>query len=329
MSTRRDTQNNDTLHTDTLNTDTLTSDSVSTATVAASSTSVTSASTGMPATASSTSTVAVVRARSADIVPPEHAPGVWATATTFAGRTVRQFIRTPQLLIVSSVTSIMFLLIFRYVFGGAIQTGSIPYVDFLIPALAAVSGLFAGGAVGVAEDADGGMFDRLRSLPVPRSAVLLGRSMADTALIMWGTVVSVGVGVLVGFRVHTNVVSVLAAAALCVRFAAAFSWLQIFLGLVSGSAQAAQGIAFSVFPLIFVSSAYVPVQSMPGWMQPIAENQPVTAMVGSVRALVLGGDTQALLGHSTTWLVVRAIGWSILILATFATLASRKFSRLS
>jgi hypothetical protein len=106
----------------------------------------------------------------------------------------------------------------------------------------------------------------------------------------------------------------LAALGLCVVFAAAFAWLQIFLGLVSGSAQAAQGISFSVFPLIFVSSAYVPVESMPGWLQPIAENQPVTAMVGAARALVLGGDTEALLGHSTTWFVVRALVWSAVIL---------------
>ena len=115
---------------------------------------------------------------------------------------------------------------------------------------------------------------------------------------------------------------------LCVVFAAAFSWLQIFLGLVSDSPQAAQGIAFSVFPLVFVSSAYVPVESMPGWMQPIAENQPVTAMVGSVRALVLGGDTEVLLGHSTSWFVVRALLWSAFILVLFATLSTRRFTKL-
>ena len=111
-------------------------------------------------------------------------------------------------------------------------------------------------------------------------------------------------------------------------FAAAFSWLQIFLGLVSGSAQAAQGISFAVFPLIFVSSAYVPVESMPGWLQPFAENQPVTAMVGSVRALTLGGDTEMLLGHTTRWFVTRAVLWSIAILAVFVTLSSRRFARL-
>jgi len=262
------------------------------------------------------------------VTAPADPPSAVTTALTYAGRTIRQFLRTPQLLVVNSVTSIMFLLIFRYVFGGAIATGDVAYVDFLIPALAAVSGLFAGGAVGVAEDVDSGMFDRLRSLPVPRPAVLLGRSLADTALITWGTFISVVVGFAVGFRVHAGIAGAVAGLALCVLFAAAFSWLQVFLGLVSGSAQAAQGISFSVFPLIFVSSAYVPVKSMPGWMQPIAENQPVTAMVGAVRSLVLGGDTEALLGHSTTWFVFRAIAWSVLILVVFASLSARRFARL-
>lgn len=262
------------------------------------------------------------------IAPPLRPPTAWATASTYAGRTIKQFVRTPQLLIVNAVTSVMFLLIFRFVFGGAIQTGGVDYVDFLIPALAAVSGLFAGGAVGVAEDAESGLFDRLRSLPVPRAAVLLGRSMADTALITWGTFVSIVVGFAVGFRPTGGVAGSLVALAMCVVFAAAFSWLQIFLGLVAGNAQAAQGILFSVFPLIFVSSAYVPVESMPGWLQPIAENQPVTAMVGLTRSLTLGGDTEALLGHSTAWFAVRAVAWSVAIFVVFATLSTRKFTRL-
>lgn len=262
------------------------------------------------------------------IAAPPHPPTAWATASTYAGRTIRQFWRTPQLLVVSSVTSVMFLLIFRYVFGGAIQSGPIEYVDFLIPALAAVSGLFSSGVVGVAEDADSGLFDRLRSLPIPRGAVLVGRSMADTALITWGTFVTVAVGFIVGFRVHTGVLSGLAALGFCVLFAVAFSWLQIFLGLVAGNAQAAQGLSFAVFPLIFVSSAYVPIDSMPGWMQPIAENQPVTAMVGVVRALVIGGDTEAILGQTMTWFVVRSLAWTAIITIVFATLSTRRFTKL-
>lgn len=265
---------------------------------------------------------------STSITAPARPPSAWVVATTYAGRTVKQFIRTPALIIVTSVTAIMFLLIFRYVFGGAIKTGSINYVDFLVPATAVVAGLFSTGAVGVAEDADTGLFDRLRSLPVPRSAVLLGRSMADTAMISWAAFCTIVVGFAVGFRIHGSVLATIAALGLVVVFAAAFSWLQIFLGLLSGSAQAAQGIAFSVFPLVFVSSAYVPVESMPGWMQPIAENQPVTAMVGAVRALVLDGNTAALLGHTTSWFIVRSLLWSAFIMALFATLSTRKFTKL-
>lgn len=280
----------------------------------------------------STPTIPVIsrpeRAAGRGVVPPPAGPpSATTTALTYAGRTIRQFLRTPQLLVVNSLTSIMFLLIFRYVFGGAIQTGGIAYVDFLIPALAGVSGLFASGAVGVAEDVDSGMFDRLRSLPVPRPAVLLGRAIADTALIVWGACISIGVGVAVGFRIHDGLANALLAFALCIVFAAAFAWVQVFLGLISGSAQAAQGISFALFPLIFVSSAYVPVASMPGWMQPVAEHQPVTAMVGAVRSLVLSGDTEPLLGHSTTWFITWSLIWSALILVVFATLSARRFAR--
>lgn len=262
-----------------------------------------------------------------DISPPAAPPSPFVVATAYAGRTIRQYARTPQLLVVNAATSIMFLLIFRFVFGGAIRTGGIAYVNFLIPALAAVSGLFASGVVGTAEDADSGFFDRLRSLPVSRGAVLLGRAMADTALIMWGTLISIVVGFAVGFRVSGGLGAALLALALCVLFAVAFAWLQIFMGLVAGSAQAAQGLSFAVFPLIFVSSAYVPVESMPGWLQPIARNQPVTAMVGSIRALVLGGDTAAVLGHTTSWFVSRAIVWSTVITVVFAVLATRRFTK--
>ncbi len=261
------------------------------------------------------------------ITAPEAPPTALTSAASYAGRTLRQYIRTPQLIIVNSVTSIMFLLIFRFVFGGAINTNGIPYANFLIPSLAAASGLFAGGVVGVAEDAESGFFDRLRSLPVPRAAIMLGRSMADTVLITWGSVVTIVVGFAVGFRPKGSVAELVLAFVMCVLFAAAWSWLQIFLGLVAGTAQAAQGLSFSVFPLIFVSSAYVPVASMPGWMQPIARHQPVTSMVDAVRALVIGGDTNAMFGASQGALVLKAVAWSIGIAAVFAALSVRNFNR--
>ncbi len=246
---------------------------------------------------------------------------------TVTGRTLRQFWRTPQLIVVGALTSAMFILIFRYVFGGAIQTGSVAYADYLIPAMAVGTGLFASGVVGVADDIESGLFDRLRSLPIPRSATLLGRSLADTVLVAWGATITVALGFATGFRFHGGVPAALGAFGLVLLFGAAFSWPMIYIGLVSGSAQAAQGMSFMTFPFVFVSSAYVPVESMPGWMQPFAEHQPFTIMVGAVRSLTLGDQAEMLLGHSATWFIVRALLWAVAIVALFGTLATRRFSR--
>jgi ABC-2 type transport system permease protein len=260
---------------------------------------------------------------------PTNRAGVAATAATFAGRTLRQFVRTPQLLVVGALTSIMFLLIFRYVFGGAIGTGELDYVDFLIPGLAAAGALFTGtgGAVGVAADVDSGLLDRMRSLPIPRSAVLLGRSLADTALVGWGLFITLAVGVLTGFRIHGSVGEAAAAIGLCLVYGFAFSWPFIYMGLTAGNAQAAQGMSFLAFPFVFVSSAYVPVDSMPGWMQPIAEHQPVTVMSNAVRALALGDPATAGLSHGTGYWVVLSLVWSAAIVALFAPLAVARYRR--
>jgi ABC transporter DrrB family efflux protein len=266
-----------------------------------------------------------------DTIPTIEAPsgraGLATASLTIATRTLRQFWRTPQLIVVGSLTSAMFLLIFRYVFGGAIQTGSVKYADWLIPALLAGSGLFASGTAGVAEDVESGLYDRLRSLPIPRAATLVGRSIAETTLVGWGALTTLVLGFATGFRFHGGVPRALAALGLCVLFGAAFSWMVIYMGLVAGSPQAAQGMSFMAFPFIFVSSAYVPVASMPGWMQPIAENQPFTMMVGAVRSLTVGPEAEVILGHSASWFVVRAVLWSIAIAALFAFLATRRFSR--
>jgi ABC-2 type transport system permease protein len=261
------------------------------------------------------------------VAAPERRAGLVTASTAVAGRTLRQFWRTPQLLVVSALTSAMFLLIFRYVFGGAIDTGRLAYADYLIPAMAMTSGLFASGAVGVADDIESGLFDRLRSLPVPRSTTLLGRSLADTVLVAWGTLITIAIGFATGFRFHGSALDAVEALALLVLCGAAFTWPFIYMGLVSGSSQAAQGMSFMAFPFVFVSSAYVPVDSMPGWLQPVAEHQPITAMVGAVRSLALGGDADAVLGHSTSWFVVRALAWAAVILAVFVPLASRRFAR--
>lgn len=260
--------------------------------------------------------------------PARAGAGFVAAASAYAGRTIRQFIRTPQLLVVNSAISIMFLLIFRYVFGGAIGTGAVSYVDFLIPGLAASGAFFSGtgGAVGVASDVESGTYDRLRSLPISRTAVLVGRSLADTALGAWSLFVTIVVGYAVGFRFHGSATDALLAIALCVLFSAAFTWPFIWMGLVAGNEQAANGMSFLAFPLVFVSSLYVPVDSMPGWLQGFAEHQPVTIMIDAVRALSVGAD-EAGLAHSAGWYGVRAVLWSVAIAAVFLPLAVKRFSR--
>jgi ABC transporter DrrB family efflux protein len=246
-----------------------------------------------------------------------------------ARRTIRKFVRTPALIVVGTVQGAMFLLIFRYVFGGAISSGTLHYVDFLVPGFVTTSVLFGlmGSATGIAEDVEGGLFDRLRSLPMPRSAAIAGRVLADCAMLVWGLAITTGIGFAVGFRIHDSVLSALAAFGLCIVFGLALSWLFMTLGLLAGNAQAAQGLAFLVFPFTFVSSAYVPVQTMPSWLRPVANNQPITMMVDAVRSLTEGHSAQALLGHSAAYYVTGSLLWSAALVAVFAPLAILRYRR--
>ena len=258
--------------------------------------------------------------------------GFVTTTRQTARRTGLQYLRTPQLLILPAIMGALFLFIFRYVFGGAISAGSgVDYVDFLVPGFLVTVILWTGmnAPAGVAEDAASGVHDRLRSLPIPRAAAVAGRSVADTAMIAWTLLVSAVLGIAVGFRTHGSVGAVLLAVVLMLLAAYAFSWVFIALGLTAGNAQAAQGMAsLVVVPFTFLSSAYVPVHSMPGWMQPFAANQPVTAMINAVRSLMLGSAHAAGLGHSTTYWVVLAVAWSLGILAVFSTIAVARFGRM-
>ena len=263
------------------------------------------------------------------IAAPTGQAGVATTALAVARRTILQFLRTPQLIVVSSIQGAMFLLIFRYVFGGAIDVGGVPYVDFLVPGFVVTGVLFSGmgAAAGVADDIDKGFFDRLRSLPVSRTALLGGRSLADTALVTWGLLITVAIGFLVGFRIHGSVGEALAAFGLCIVYGFAFTWVFICIGLLAGSAQAAQGMSLLVFPFTFVSSAYVPVDTMPGWMQPIAEHQPITAMSNAVRSLTLGSPELAGLDGTTSSYVLTSLIWCVGLVAVFAPIAVARYRR--
>jgi ABC transporter DrrB family efflux protein len=261
--------------------------------------------------------------------PTSPGAGFWTSALAVARRTVRKFVRTPQLIVLTTIQSALWLLIFRYIFGGAIDVDGVSYVAFLVPGVVVTNALFSGmgAAAGVAEDIEQGFFDRLRSLPIPRAAVMAGRGLADTALLTWGLAVATALGFAVGFRTHGSVAAGLAAFGLCVLFGFAFDWVFITIGLVGGNAQAAQGLALLAVPLTFVSSAYVPVSSMPGWMQAFATHQPVTPMVDAVRALAGGPQAQALLEHGTAYYVEVSLIWSAAIIAVFGLLAAVRFSR--
>ncbi len=239
-------------------------------------------------------------------------------------RTLKQFVRTPALIIAGTAQGALFLLIFRYVFGGAVgHTGELNYVNFLVPGFVVTGVLFQGmgASSGVAADLEGGLFDRLRSLPIRLLSIVTGRVGADSALVAWGAFVMTVIGFAVGFRLGGTVAQGLAAFGLTVLFGFAFVWLFITMGLVAGSPQAAQGLSFLVFPLSFVSSAYVPVSTMPGWLQGFANHQPLTYMVDSVRWLTGGPAAHALLGHSLSYYLLPALLWSLGLVLVFAPLA--------
>jgi ABC-2 type transport system permease protein len=197
--------------------------------------------------------------------PLDRTTGRVASTLAIARRSILKFLRTPQLVVLGTIQGAMFLLIFRYVFGGAIGAGGLRYVDFLVPGFVTTGILFGGmgAAAGVAEDMEQGFVDRLRSLPIPRSSVLAGRALSDTVVLTWSLIITTAIGFAVGFRLHASLGQALGAFGLCVLFGFAFEWLFLALGMLAGTAQAAQGLALMVFPLTFVSSAYVPVQTMP------------------------------------------------------------------
>ena len=253
-----------------------------------------------------------------------------ATGQT-ARRTLLQFLRTPQLLLMPPILGALFLFIFRYIFGGAISTGTgLDYVDFLVSGFLVQTVLWTAMNIpaGVAEDASSGIYDRLRSLPIPRSAVMTGRSLADTALNCWAIAVTALIGVAVGFRTHADPASVVVAFAVILAAIYAFTWVFIGLGLVARNAQAAQAMAtLIVVPPTFVSNAFVPIESMPGWLQAFASHQPVTVTINAVRSLMLGGTDAAGVGHSTGYWVVLSLLWCAGIVVLFSALAVRRFAR--
>jgi ABC-2 type transport system permease protein len=255
--------------------------------------------------------------------------GLVSSTLTITRRAALRYLRTPQLIVMATVQMSLFFLIYRYMFSGAMRSVGISYVDFLAPGFIATGVLFSGigAAVAVADDMQQGFVDRLRSLPIPRSSVLAARAIADTAILTLAAAITVGIAFAVGFRLHGSLLDGLAAFGLVIVFGFAFEWLFITLGLVAGNAQAAQGMGMIVFPFAFISSAYIPVHTMPGWLQVFAKHQPLTQMVDTIRALTLGNHAQAILGHSASHFLIPSLIWTAGILAASAPLAVARYRR--
>jgi len=249
---------------------------------------------------------------------------VVSDALVVARRNLLRIPRQPDLLIGFTVQPIMFVLLFVLVFGGAIKTPGYDYVDFLMPGIVAQTMAFGGfvTALGLAEDLRKGLIDRFRSLPMARSAVLAGRTAADVITNAVALAVMLVVGFVLGFSFSTSVVEVAGGVLLMLLFGYAFSWVFALAGLNASSAESAQAIGFIVvFPLTFVSSAFVPVATMPDWLQPVAEANPITIVVDAARALWLGAPA-----GNAIW---GAVAWSAGIAVVFALLSIRSYRRVA
>ena len=239
-----------------------------------------------------------------------------------ARRAFLRILRAPDLILAFTVQPIMFVLLFAYVFGGAIATPGYDYIDFLIPGILVQTMSFGGfvTALGLAEDLKKGLVDRFRSLPMSRSAVLAGRTLADVATNTISITVMLVVGVIIGFSFDAPLLHIVAGILLLLLFGYAFSWVFAFIGLTSSSPEAAQSLGFIIiFPLTFISSAFVPPESMPAALQAFAEVNPFTITVDAMRALFLGAPA-----GNNVW---GAVAWSIGIAAVFAFLAVAKYKR--
>jgi ABC transporter DrrB family efflux protein len=250
----------------------------------------------------------------------------WAVSDTLTmtRRNLLVWMRVPAYLVFTVIQPVMFVLLFRYVFGGAIPVRGTTYVDFLLPGIIAQTAAFAtfGTAIALAQELKKGVIDRLRSMPMARSAVLAGRLTADTARMFVTIMIVVGVGYAVGFRFQNGIVPGILMIVLATVFGLAICCISAYTGLAIGDEESVQAFGLIwLFPLTFLSSAFVPIYTMPGWLQAFANNQPVTYVIDTMRALALGGPIEANLWKSIAWLVG--------IFVVFVPLAVRAYKRAS
>jgi ABC-2 type transport system permease protein/oleandomycin transport system permease protein len=257
----------------------------------------------------------------------QHGDFRWAVADsrTVAWRNLVAMTRMPQVLVFSTIQPIIFVLMFRYVFGGAIVISHVPqYVNYLMPGVFAQTVVFGSiqTGVGLSEDLHKGLIERFRSLPMARSAVLVGRTLADLVrnfFVMWLMVI---VGFIVGWRINTNVFGLLAGVGVMLLFGYSLTWIFAIVGLNSSSAEAAQAASFPILaPLVFASTAFVSAAQMPGPLKWFAEHQPVSITIDAVRSLTFGGP------FADPGKVVASIIWSVAIIAICAPLAVRSYRK--
>jgi ABC-2 type transport system permease protein/oleandomycin transport system permease protein len=238
-----------------------------------------------------------------------------------AKRTLLRTTRTPQL-VLYTIQPIMLLLLFRYIFGGAIKVPGGDYTDFVVPAIFLVTVLVGAmtSAIGIAEDLKSGMVDRFRSLPMARSAVLAGRSLADLGRSVFSLAIMVGIGIAVGFRFHSDAGRILLGMLLILAFGYSFSWMNAAIGISSKDPESAQnGATGPTFLLLFASNAIVPASTLPGWLQSFARNQPLGVTTSAVRELFEGGAA----AHDV-WL---SLAWSAGITVVFFAIALTLYQR--
>ena len=272
---------------------------------------------------------------------PSHGRLYWTVvdSLTMTKRNLIAYTRVPEAIFFSSVQPIMFVLLFRYVFGGAIPTPGYHYVQFLMPGIFVQTVAFGsiGTSIGLAEDLQKGLIERFRALPMSRWAVLAGRTTADLCRNLFVMILMTAVGYAVGYRIGTNVGEYLAGIVLLLLFAYALSWGFAFIGLAAPNSETAQLMSFPLlFPLTFASSAFVPLQSMPGWLQGFAQHQPVSIVVNAARDLMSGVPkpdlvfppfTTIVSTGQTSSTVFWAVIWSLGILAVLAPVSVRRYRR--
>jgi ABC transporter DrrB family efflux protein len=257
--------------------------------------------------------------------PSPFVRGRWAVSDTLTitRRNLLVWMRVPAYIVFTVIQPVIFVLMFRYVFGGAIH---VPvkggYVNFLMPGIIAQTAAFAtfGTAIALAQELKKGVIDRLKSMPMARSAVLTGRIVADTLRMLVTILIVVGVGYAVGFRFENGVIPAILMVLLAVFLGVSICVIAAFTGLAIGDEESVQAFGLIwLFPVTFLSSAFVPIATMPGWLQAFANNQPVTYVINTMRALALGGPIEANLLKSLVWLVG--------ILAVFGPLSVRAYKR--